>query len=88
MRHSRLQILIPVAIATTTTLVTTSFTSFLLTRPWCIEFESENAHRLLFGLENCRTQESNSHPRLTRKRIMSSNKRFNARLSELLKSDK
>jgi len=72
MRHSRWQILIPVAIAATTTLFTTSFTSFLLTRPWCIEFESENVHRLLYGLENCGTQKSNTHPRMTRKQTRSS----------------
>ncbi|MGJ3247785.1 MAG: hypothetical protein ACFE0I_17120 [Elainellaceae cyanobacterium] len=87
MPHSRRQILILMAIAATTTLVTTSFTSFLLTRPWCIEFESENVHRLLYGLENCGTQKSNTHPRMTRKQTRSSVDPFNAILFGLVKDN-
>jgi len=48
------QILVLTVLASVTTGVTTSLTYYLLSRPWCIEFEVNREHTILYGEENCR----------------------------------
>ncbi|MEM7768900.1 MAG: hypothetical protein AAF327_00130 [Cyanobacteria bacterium P01_A01_bin.37] len=42
-----------IIIATITTTATTSLTYYLLSRPWCIDFESDGRQTILYGTRLC-----------------------------------
>lgn len=50
------QFVIPATIAAMTTIVATTFTSYLLARPWCIEIAPDASQRIVYGQTNCSDQ--------------------------------
>jgi len=44
---------LPALIAVITTLAATSYTSYLLTRPWCMVINSDHTHQIIYGQSNC-----------------------------------
>ncbi len=42
-----------IGLAATTTIVTTSVTHYLLSRPWCIDFEMNGEQTILYGVASC-----------------------------------
>lgn len=47
------QTLVLTVLAAITTVITTSLTYYLLSRPWCIEITVSGGHTILYGAENC-----------------------------------
>lgn len=47
------QVIVLTVLAVITTVATTSLTYYLLSRPWCIEFEMNGSHTILYGAANC-----------------------------------
>lgn len=58
MKKFTVQFFIPAMIAACTTIIATSFTSYLLARPWCIQMEPNDRQRILYGQTNCIDQNS------------------------------
>lgn len=53
MKNFTVQFFMPAMIAALTTVIATSFTSYLLARPWCIQMEQDDGQRILYGQTNC-----------------------------------
>lgn len=55
---SALQTVVLAALAVTTTLVTTSVTYYLLSRPWCIQLDQGGDQTILYGENQCIQREN------------------------------
>ena len=53
MKNFTVQFFMPAMIAALTTVIATSFTSYLLARPWCIQMEQGEGQRILYGQTYC-----------------------------------
>ena len=65
MKNFTVQFFMPAVIAALTTIIATSFTSYLLARPWCIQMDSDDGQRILYGQTNCVDRNSAWHQRPT-----------------------
>ena len=63
MKNFTVQFFMPAMIAALTTIIATSFTSYLLARPWCIQVEPGDEQRILYGQTNCVDRNSAWHHR-------------------------
>ena len=49
--------LLPAIIALITTVLTTSFTHYLLQRPWCIQINADRSQQIVYGPTGCNTSD-------------------------------
>ncbi|NET08740.1 MAG: hypothetical protein F6K16_29400 [Symploca sp. SIO2B6] len=56
MKNFTYQFFMPAVIAALTTIIATSLTSYLLARPWCIQIDSDENQRIVYGQTNCVNQ--------------------------------
>ncbi|NET50567.1 MAG: hypothetical protein F6K09_18110, partial [Merismopedia sp. SIO2A8] len=49
MKNFTYQFFMPAVIAALTTIIATSLTSYLLARPWCIQIDSDENQRIVYG---------------------------------------
>jgi len=53
MNNSSHSALLPIAIALATTAFTTSFTHYLLQRPWCVQINADQSQQIVYGYVGC-----------------------------------